>query len=137
MAADSGSPLSKGLTLFYTDLNRDRIEVREIEKMGRGAVDSNSLFIDELVVPATDRIGEEGEGWKCLLHGINPERILIAAEAVGLGEAALERASRYARGEGGLRSAHREKSGDPAPPWLLIGWNSGRAWDGVQSCFLI
>ena len=97
MAADSGSPLSKGLTLFYTDLNRDRIEVREIEKMGRGAVDSNSLFIDELVVPATDRIGEEGEGWKCLLHGINPERILIAAEAVGLGEAALERASRYAR----------------------------------------
>ena len=97
MAADSGSPLSKGLTLFYTDLNRDRIEVREIEKMGRGAVDSNSLFIDELVVPATDRIGEEGEGWKCLLHGINPERILIAAEAVGLGQAALERASLYAR----------------------------------------
>ena len=96
-SAVSDSPQSKGLTLFYTDLNRDQIEVREIEKMGRGAVDSNSLFIDELVVPATDRIGEEGEGWKCLLHGINPERILIAAEAVGLGQAALERASLYAR----------------------------------------
>ena len=94
---DSGAPPGKGLTLFYTDLNRDRIEVREIEKMGRGAVDSNSLFIDDLVVPVTDRIGEEGEGWKCLLHGINPERILIAAEAVGLGQAALERASLYAR----------------------------------------
>ena len=96
-AIDSGVPPGKSLTLFYTDLNRDRIEVREIEKMGRGAVDSNSLFIDDLVVPVTDRIGEEGEGWKCLLHGINPERILIAAEAVGLGQAALERASLYAR----------------------------------------
>ena len=96
-ATDSGAPPGKSLTLFYTDLNRDRIEVREIEKMGRGAVDSNSLFIDDLVVPVTDRIGEEGEGWKCLLHGINPERILIAAEAVGLGQAALERASLYAR----------------------------------------
>ena len=96
-AIDSGAPPGKSLTLFYTDLNRDRIEVRQIEKMGRGAVDSNSLFIDDLVVPVTDRIGEEGEGWKCLLHGINPERILIAAEAVGLGQAALERASLYAR----------------------------------------
>ena len=96
-AADSGAAPGKSLTLFYTDLNRDRIEVREIEKMGRGAVDSNSLFIDDLVVPVTDRIGEEGEGWKCLLHGINPERILIAAEAVGLGQAALERASLYAK----------------------------------------
>lgn len=86
-----------GLSLFYTDLDRDRIEVRLIEKMGRKAVDSNALFIDDLVVPVVDRIGEEGEGWKCLLHGLNPERILIAAEAVGLGQVALERASKYAR----------------------------------------
>jgi acyl-CoA dehydrogenase len=86
-----------GLSLFFTDLNRDKIEVRLIEKMGRKAVDSNSLFIDNLVVPAQDLIGEEGGGWKCLLHGLNPERILIAAEAVGLGQAALERASNYAR----------------------------------------
>jgi acyl-CoA dehydrogenase len=86
-----------GLTLFYTDLNRDQIEVRLIEKMGRKAVDSNALFIDDLIVPAEDRIGAEGEGWKCLLHGLNPERILIAAEAVGLGQIALAKAARYAR----------------------------------------
>ena len=86
-----------GLTLFYTDLNRDRVEVRLIEKMGRKAVDSNALFIDNLVVPAEDRIGDEGDGWKCLLHGLNPERVLLAAEAVGLGQVALERASNYAR----------------------------------------
>ncbi len=94
--ADCVKP-TDGLTLFYTDLNRDRIEVREIAKMGRKAVDSNALFIDDLVVPAADRIGQEGEGWKCLLHGLNPERILIASEAVGLGQVALDRASRYAR----------------------------------------
>jgi acyl-CoA dehydrogenase len=88
---------TEGLTLFYTDLNRDQIEVRIIDKMGRKAVDSNALFIDDLVVPVEDRIGEEGDGWKCLLHGLNPERILIASEAVGLGQAALEKASRYAR----------------------------------------
>jgi acyl-CoA dehydrogenase len=65
--------------------------------MGRKAVDSNALFIDDLVVPVTHRIGEEGQGWKYLLHGLNPERILIASEAIGLGQVALERASRYAR----------------------------------------
>lgn len=96
-ALDSGVKPTESLTLFYTDLNRDQIEVREIEKMGRKAVDSNALFIDDLVVPASDRIGKEGEGWKCLLHGLNPERILIAAESVGLGQVALERAARYAR----------------------------------------
>ena len=94
--ADCRKP-SEGLTLFYTDLNRDQVEVRLIEKMGRKAVDSNALFIDNLVVPVEDRIGEEGEGWKCLLHGLNPERILIASEAVGLGQAALAKASGYAR----------------------------------------
>ena len=86
-----------GLSLFFTDLDREKIEVRLIEKMGRKAVDSNSLVIDNLIVPVQDRIGEEGDGWKCLLHGLNPERILIAAEAVGLGQAALERAANYAR----------------------------------------
>jgi acyl-CoA dehydrogenase len=88
---------TEGLTLFYTDLNRDSIEVRLIDKMGRKAIDSNALFIDDLIVPVTDRIGKEGEGWKCLLHGLNPERILIASEAVGLGQAALGKASQYAR----------------------------------------
>jgi acyl-CoA dehydrogenase len=86
-----------GLSLFYTDLDRSAIEVRKIPKMGREAVDSNALFIDDLVVPVANRIGEEGAGWKYLLHGLNPERILIAAEAVGLGQLALDRASNYAR----------------------------------------
>ena len=63
---------TEGLTLFYTDLDRERIEVRLIDKMGRKAVDSNALFIDDLLVPIGDRIGEEGDGWKCLLHGLNP-----------------------------------------------------------------
>jgi acyl-CoA dehydrogenase len=86
-----------GLSLFYIDLDRTKIEVREIEKMGRAAVDSNQVFIDGLVIPAEDRIGEEGKGFQYILHGLNPERILIAAEAIGLGRAALARASQYAK----------------------------------------
>ena len=85
-----------GLSLFYTDLDRRFVEVREIEKMGRKAVDSNQVFIDGLRIPVADRIGEEGKGFDCILHGMNPERILIAAEAVGLGRAALKRAAAYA-----------------------------------------
>jgi len=85
-----------GLSLFYTDLNRSRIEVREIEKLGRKAVDSNELFIDGLEIPIEDRIGEEGRGFEYILHGMNPERALLAAEAIGLGRAALGRAARYA-----------------------------------------
>ena len=85
-----------GLTLFYTDLNRSRIEVREIEKMGRKAVDSNQIFIDNLEIPVEDRIGEEGKGFSYILHGLNPERCLLAAEATGLGRVALRRAARYA-----------------------------------------
>src|SRR5712664_782936 len=88
---------SLGMTLFYTDLDRSAVEVREIPKMGRKAVDSNLLFIDGLKVPLEDRIGEEGKGFHYILHGMNPERILIAAEAVGLGRAALARAARYAK----------------------------------------
>jgi acyl-CoA dehydrogenase len=86
-----------GLSLFYIDLDRSKIEVREIEKMGRAAVDSNQVFIDGLVIPVEDRIGEEGKGFQYILHGLNPERILIAAEAIGLGRAALARASQYAK----------------------------------------
>ena len=87
---------AQGLSLFYTELDRARVEVREIAKMGRAAVDSNLLFIDNLRVPAADRIGEEGLGFQYILHGLNPERILIAAEAVGLGRAALAQAVKYA-----------------------------------------
>ncbi len=85
-----------GLSLFYTDLDRSRVDVRAIEKMGRHGVDSNMLFIDGLRVPLHDRIGPEGEGFRIILHGLNPERVLIAAEAVGIGRAALKRAAAYA-----------------------------------------
>jgi len=85
-----------GLSLFYTDLDRTKIEVREIEKLGRKAVDSNQLFIDGLEIPVEDRIGEEGRGFEYILHGLNPERVLLAAEATGLGRVALKRAARYA-----------------------------------------
>jgi acyl-CoA dehydrogenase len=88
---------TSGLSLFYTDLDRSRVSVREIDKMGRTSVDSNELFIDELIVPVADRIGEEGKGFAYILHGLNPERILIGAEAVGLGQAALARGTRYAK----------------------------------------
>jgi acyl-CoA dehydrogenase len=86
-----------GLTLFYTDLDRRHVEVREIEKMGRHAVDSNQVFFDALPVPERDRIGEEGKGFEYILHGMNPERILIAAELAGLGRCAVKRAARYAK----------------------------------------
>ncbi len=88
---------TKGLSLFYTDLDRRFVEVREIEKMGRKAVDSNEVFFEGLPIPLVDRIGKEGEGFHYILHGLNPERILIGAEAVGLGRAALGRAVQYAR----------------------------------------
>jgi acyl-CoA dehydrogenase len=87
----------KGLTLFYTDFDRRYIEVREIHKMGRHAVDSNQVFFDGLPVPEADRIGEEGRGFEYILHGMNPERILIAAELVGLGRCAVQRAAKYAK----------------------------------------
>jgi len=86
-----------GLSLFYTDLDRTTVDVREIEKLGRKAVDSNELFIDGLRIPVADRIGEEGKGFDYILHGMNPERILLAAEAIGLGRAALKRAAAYAK----------------------------------------
>ncbi|MDP6705336.1 MAG: acyl-CoA dehydrogenase family protein, partial [Alphaproteobacteria bacterium] len=86
-----------GLSLFYTDLNRDYVEIREIEKMGRKAVDTNAVFIDGLPIPEDDLIGEEGKGFRYLLHGLNPERVLVAAEAVGIGMVALERAVEYAK----------------------------------------
>lgn len=86
-----------GLSLFYTKLDRERIEVREIEKMGRKCVDSNELFFQDFRIPEADLIGEEGRGFEYILHGMNPERILIAAEAIGLGMAALRKASNYAR----------------------------------------
>lgn len=93
--ADGARP-TDGMTLFYTDLDRTKVEVRRIPKHGRNAVDSNAVFIDDLFVPEEDRIGEEGRGFRYLLDGLNPERILTGIEAIGIGEYALDRAARYA-----------------------------------------
>lgn len=84
-----------GMTLFLTDLDRDHIDIRPIRKMGRNAVSSNELFIDDLRVPVEDRVGEEGQGFRYILDGLNPERMLVAAEALGLGRVALEVAVKY------------------------------------------
>lgn len=88
---------TEGLSLFYTDFDRSRITATPIPKMGRKAVESNAVFIDDLHVPAEDLVGEEGRGFYYLLEGLNPERVLIGAEAVGLGRAALKRAATYAK----------------------------------------
>lgn len=86
-----------GMTLFYTDLDRSKVEVKAIPKMGRMAVDSNAVFIDDLFIPEEDRVGEEGRGFSYLLHSLNPERTLVAIEAVGIGQDALRRAVAYAK----------------------------------------
>jgi acyl-CoA dehydrogenase len=86
-----------GMTLFLTDLDRDRVDIKPIRKMGRHAVDSNELFIDDLEIPEEDRVGEEGMGFKYLLDGLNPERILVAVESAGTGYAALRRAVAYGK----------------------------------------
>lgn len=100
-----------GLTLFLTDLDPDHVDIRPITKMGRNAVTSNELFIDDLRVPEAHRVGEEGQGFKYILDGLNPERCLVAAEALGIGRAALNRGVRYAN--------EREVFGRP------IGMNQG------------
>ena len=92
---DEVAKRTDGMTLFLTDLDRDSVEIRPIPKMGRNAVTSNELFIDELRVPVADRVGEEGQGFRYLLDGLNPERMLIAAEALGIGRVALDKAVRY------------------------------------------
>jgi len=94
---DEVKKATEGLSLFYTDFDRSKISATVIPKMGRKAVESNSVFIDNLEVPAEDLIGEEGRGFYYLLEGLNPERVLFAAESVGLGRAALARAVSYAK----------------------------------------
>lgn len=85
-----------GMSLFLMDLKQPGIEIREIEKLGRHAVDSNELFMDEVRVPADDLIGEEGQGFYHLISGLNAERLLLGAEAVGIGQASLRLAVKYA-----------------------------------------
>jgi acyl-CoA dehydrogenase len=92
---DEVTKKTDGMTLFLTDLDRSRVDIRPIRKMGRNAVSSNELFIDNLEVPVEDRVGEEGKGFQYILDGLNPERMLIAAEALGIGRVALEKAVKY------------------------------------------
>ena len=87
----------QGMTLFFTPFDRAKITVRVIEKLGRAAVDSNEIFIDGLEVPASDVVGTVGDGFYHLLDSLNPERIFTGIEAVGIGRAALERATQYAK----------------------------------------
>lgn len=87
---------TEGITLFYTDLDRTKVEVRRIPKHGRAAVDSNATFIDDLFIPEDHRVGEEGKGFRYLLDGLNPERVLVATEAIAIGQNAIERAAQYA-----------------------------------------
>lgn len=86
-----------GMTLFLADIDPKTVDIREIPKLGRNAVNSNEVFIDGLEIPVENRIGEEGNGFACLLDGLNPERILVGAEALGTGRAALRRATEYAK----------------------------------------
>ena len=120
---------TEGITLFYTALDRSKVDVKRIPKMGRAAVDSNMVFIDDLFIPEEDRIGEEGRGFSYLLDSLNPERVLVAVEGIGIGQDALERASRYAR--------ERVVFGRP------IGRNQGiqhplaECWTGLESALLM
>ncbi|MGY3651733.1 alkylation response protein AidB-like acyl-CoA dehydrogenase [Bradyrhizobium sp. LM4.3] len=116
-----------GLSLFYTDFDRNKIKVHEIEKMGRKIVDSNELFFEDFEIPMEDRIGEEGKGFQYILEGMNPERILIAAEAVGLGKVALSRAHRIRQDPRCVQPAYRQEPGHPAS----AGHKLGRARSGV------
>ncbi len=93
---DDANPTA-GISLFFTDIDRSTIDIRTIDKMGRKAVDTNELFIDNFEIPIEDLVGEEGQGFRYLLHSLNPERILIASEAVGMGHDAIHRASQYAK----------------------------------------
>lgn len=120
---------TEGLSLFYTDLDRSTIEVREIEKLGRKCVDSNQVFIDGLRIPVEDRIGEEGKGFNYILHGLNPERILIASEAVGLGRAALKRAANYA--------LEREVFGRPIGQNQSIQHPLAKSWMELEAAHLM
>jgi len=92
---DAARP-TDGISIFYTDVDRSKVEVKRIPKMGRKAVDSNAVFIDGLFVPDEDLVGEEGKGFSYILHSLNPERILVGIEAIAIGQDALRRASSYA-----------------------------------------
>jgi len=118
-----------GLSLFYTDLDRSKVEVKEIEKMGRSSVDSNMLFIDGLRIPKEDLIGDEGKGFHYLIHGLNPERVLVGVEAVGIGRLALGRAVEYAK--------EREVFGRPIGKNQAIQHPLAKCWAELEAANLM
>lgn len=132
-----------GVTLFFSDFDRDKITVHEIDKMGRAAVDSNELFIDNLEVSDDDVVGEVGKGFTYLLDGLNPERVVVGLEQVGLGRAALDVATRYAN-ERVIFDRPIGKNQAIAHPladsWIrlhaaeLVGMEAARLYDEGQSC---
>lgn len=123
-----GKP-SHGLSLFYTDLDRAAVQITEIPKMGRSAVDTNVLFFDGWKVPEEDLIGKEGDGFKMILHGMNAERILVGAEALGIGYAALRRASNYA--------GERIVFGKPIGTYQGIQHPLAECWMNLESARLV
>lgn len=132
-----------GMTLFCTDFDRKAIQVQEIEKLGRAAVDSNSIYIEGLEVPVEDRIGEEGQGFKVLLDSLNPERIIIAAEVVGLGRRALAKATEYAKDRVvfGRQIGKNQSIQHPlAESWMeleaadLMTWRAAELYDSGKPC---
>ncbi|MGV9790536.1 acyl-CoA dehydrogenase family protein [Streptomyces sp. NPDC003435] len=139
---DEDRPLD-GMTLFFTDLDRSKITVREIEKLGRAAIDTNELFIDDLEVSDADVIGEVGQGFRYLIDGLNPERIVVGMEGVGIGRAALELASKYAN-ERVVFDRPIGKNQAVAHPladsWIrleaaeLVAMNAARLFDAEQNC---
>jgi len=133
---DAGNPTG-GLSLFYTDLDRKYVEIREIPKMGRAAVDTNFVFYDGLPVPKEDLIGEEGRGFYYLLDGINPERCLVASEAIGIGQFSLDRAAEQAPNRDLLRSAHRAEPRHSAPAGCDLGQARRDSAAGLQSCLAL
>lgn len=120
---------TEGITLFYTDLDRSRVEVQRIPKMGRAAVDSNMVFIDDLFVPEEDRIGEEGRGFSYVLDSLNPERVLVAVEGIGIGQDALDRAARYAR--------ERSVFGRPIGQNQAIQHPLAECWTALEAAWLM
>ena len=97
MSSHNMQEKTEGMTVFFADVDRSAVEARELHKLGRHAVDTNMLFIDGLKVSAADVVGEEGRGFHILIDGLNPERILVASEGIGIGRAALDKAVKYAK----------------------------------------
>ncbi|KAI8716104.1 hypothetical protein NCS52_00903300 [Fusarium sp. LHS14.1] len=120
---------SHGLSLFYTDLDRSAVQIAEIPKMGRSAVDTNSLFFEDWKVPAEDLVRNEGDGFKMIMHGMNAERILVGAEALGLGYAALRRACNYAN--------ERVVFGNPIGKYQGIQHPLAECWMNLESARLM